>query len=133
MRIVPKTHKLIGWPDDHVDIHKKHPEEIRLEVKAGTIIVANLNLWHAGAKNINGDPRKVIMLNIKNREYDQLLNYKKYLDQNFIENLDINQKYLLAVRDVDPDQIHNSGGSANQLRREYFKSKNKKFTSVANN
>lgn len=133
MRVVPETHKLIGWPDDHVDIDKKHPSEIRLEVKAGTIIVANLNLWHAGAININGDPRKVIMLNIKNRKNDQLLNYKKYLDQNFIENLDINQKYLLAVRDVDPDQIVNSGGSANQLRREYFKTKNKKFTSVANN
>lgn len=133
MRVVPETHKLIGWPDDHVDINKKHPNEIRLEVKAGTIIVANLNLWHAGAININGDPRKVIMLNIKNRKNDQLLNYKKYLDQNFIENLDINQKYLLAVRDIDPDQIVNSGGSANQLRREYFKTKNKKFTSVANN
>ena len=133
MRVVPGTHKLIGWPDDHVDINKKHPSEIRLEVKAGTIIVANLNLWHAGAININGDPRKVIMLNIKNRENDQLLNYKKYLDLNFVKNLDLNQKYLLAVRDVDPDQIVNSGGSANQLRREYFKGKNKKFTSVANN
>ena len=26
-----------------------------------------------------------------------------------------------------------AGGSANQLRREYFKNKNRKFTSVANN
>ena len=77
MRVVPGTHKLNGWPDDHININKKHPKEIRLEVKAGTIVIANLNLWHAGAKNINGDPRKVIMLNIKNREHDQLLNYKK--------------------------------------------------------
>ena len=73
------------------------------------------------------------MLNIKNREHDQLLNYKKYLGQNFIKNLDQNEKYLLAVREEDPDQIVESGGSANQLRREYFKNKNKKFTSVANN
>ena len=133
MRVVPGTHKLNGWPDDHININKKHPKEIRLEVKAGTIVIANLNLWHAGAKNINGDPRKVIMLNIKNREHDQLLNYKKYLGQNFIKNLDQNEKYLLAVREEDPDQIVESGGSANQLRREYFKNKNKKFTSVANN
>ena len=53
--------------------------EIRVEVKAGSILVANLNLWHAGAKNFNGKSRKVIMINIKNRKYDQLLNYKKFL------------------------------------------------------
>jgi hypothetical protein len=133
MRVVPGTHKLNGWPDDHININEKHPKEIRLEVKAGTIVIANLNLWHAGGKNISGDPRKVIMLNIKNREHDQLLNYKKYLGQNFIKNLDQNEKYLLAVREEDPDQIVESGGSSNQLRREYFKNKNKKFTSVANN
>ncbi len=133
MRVVPGTHKLTGWPDDHININEKHPKEIRLEVKAGTIVVANLNLWHAGAVNLSGEARKVIMLNIKNRDYDQLLNYKKYLNSDFKKNLDQNQKYLLSVRESDPDQIIESGGSANQLRREYFKNKNKKFTSVANN
>ena len=38
------------------------------------------------------------MMNIKNRKYDQLLNYKKYLSKEFIENLTENEKYLLAVR-----------------------------------
>ena len=38
------------------------------------------------------------MMNIKNRKYDQLLNYKKYLGTEFIENLTENGKYLLAVR-----------------------------------
>lgn len=133
MRLIPKTHTQLGWPDDHVDINKKHPDEIRIEVNAGTILVANLNLWHAGAKNINGNSRRVIMLNIKNRKYDQLLNYKKYLGFEYIKNLNSNEKYLLAVREEDKDQIIDSGGSANQLRREYFKNKNKKFNSVANN
>jgi len=82
---------------------------------------------------LSGEARKVIMLNIKNRDHDQLLNYKKYLNSDFKKNLDENQKYLLSVRESDPDQIIESGGSANQLRREYFKNKNKKFTSVANN
>lgn len=133
MRLIPKTHKFLGWPDDHIDIKKKQKNEIRVEVKAGSILVANLNLWHAGAKNINGKPRKVIMLNIKNRKYDQLLNYKKYLGEKFINNLNEEQKYLLAVRKKDKDQVVDSGGSANQLRREYFKNKSKKFSSVANN
>ena len=73
------------------------------------------------------------MMNIKNRKYDQLLNYKKYLSKEFIENLTENEKYLLAVRKKDKDQIISSGGGANHLRREYFKSKSKRFTSVANN
>ena len=73
------------------------------------------------------------MMNIKNRKYDQLLNYKKYLGEKFIKNLSDDQKYLLSVRKEDKDQVIESGGSANQLRREYFNSKRKKFSSVANN
>lgn len=133
MRIVPETHKLLGWPDEHIDINDTHNKEVRAEVEAGTIIVANLNLWHAGAKNITGESRRVIMLNIKNRKYDQLLNYKKYLDKDFKDNLSEEERYLLAVRESDPNQTTDSGGSANQLRREFFKNKSKKFTSVANN
>ena len=123
----------MGWPDDHINIEKKQPNEIRVEVDAGTIVIANLNLWHAGAKNVNGKMRRVIMMNIKNRKYDQLLNYKKYLGLKFIEKLNEDEKYLLAVRKKDKDQVVESGGSANQLRREYFKNKSKKFTSVAKN
>ncbi len=133
MRLIPKTHKYLGWPDDHININKKHPKEIRIKVKAGTIVIANLNLWHAGAKNLNGKLRRVIMMNIKNRKYDQLLNYKKFLGPKFINKLDDNEKYLLAVRKLDRNQKIDSGGSANQLRREYFKKKSRKFTSVANN
>ena len=133
MRLIPKTHKYLGWPDDHININKKHPKEIRVKVKAGTIVIANLNLWHAGAKNFNGKSRRVIMMNIKNRKYDQLLNYKKFLGTKFIDKLNDNEKYLLAVRKSDKNQKIDSGGSANQLRREYFKNKNRKFTSVANN
>ena len=50
MRLIPKTHKNLGWPDDHINIEKMHPNEIRVVVSAGTIVVANLNLWHAGLK-----------------------------------------------------------------------------------
>ena len=73
------------------------------------------------------------MMNIKNRKYDQLLNYKKFLGTKFIKKLGDNEKYLLAVRKLDKNQKIDSGGSANQLRREYFKNKSRKFTSVANN
>jgi hypothetical protein len=133
MRLIPKSHTILGWPDDHVDINQKHPNEIRIIVKAGTIVVANLNIWHAGAKNISGNSRRVIMMNIKNRKYDQLLNYKKFLDNDQTISLSEEEKYLLAVRAEDSDQKIDSGGSANELRREYLAKKNQKFQSVANN
>ena len=133
MRIIPKSHKKLGWPDDHIDINKKFKNEKRLILKAGSIVVANLNVWHAGATNYTGELRRVIMLNIKERSYDQLLNYKKYLSDRFIKKLSYQEKYLLAVRVNDPTQALNSGGSANQKRREYFNLKQKKFLSVAKN
>ena len=133
MRIIPKSHKKLGWPDDHIDIHKKLKNEKRLILKAGSIVVANLNIWHAGATNYTGELRRVIMLNIKERSYDQLLNYKRYLSSEFKRKLSDEEKYLLAVRSDDPNQILYSGGSANQKRREYFKLKQKKFLSVAKN
>jgi len=133
MRIVPGTHKKLGWPDDHININKKMKNEKRLILKAGSIVIANLNIWHAGSTNHSGELRRVIMLNIKSRDYDQLLNYKKYLSDSFKKKLKPIEKYLLAVRNKDPFQKLDSGGSANQKRREYFETKKKKFSSVAKN
>ena len=78
-RIILWSHHKIGWPDHYINIKKKYKKEIRPELKAGSILILNLNLWHAGANNISGKPRKMIMLNIKNRNLPQLLNYKKFL------------------------------------------------------
>lgn len=122
-RVIPGSHKWLGYPDDHIDINKPHKKEIRIEVKAGTIVVANLNLWHAGALNLDGTMRKVIMINVKSREYDQLLNYKKFLSKDIKDSLSEAQKYILAIRRSDKSQKTDSGGSANQAKRKYLKTK----------
>ena len=62
------------------------------------------------------------MINIKKRSHDQLLNYKKFLSKNVKDKLTEEQKYILAVRDVDKDQLVDSGGSANDQRRQYLES-----------
>ena len=123
LRVIPATHKKLGWPDDYIDIHEKHPDEVRVEVNKGDVVIANLNLWHAGAININGKQRKSIMLNIKNRSYGQLLNYKTYLNKDFIDTLTDEEKYLLAVRKNDIDHKVLNDGSANEARRRYLKVK----------
>ena len=78
-RIIPKTHKKIGWPDEYIKTEKRQKNEIRTTVKAGSIVIMNLNTWHAGAKNISGKKRRTIFIQIKRRKEEQLLNYKKYI------------------------------------------------------
>ena len=118
-RIIPKTHKKTGWPDDYIDTNKIQKNEIRAEAKAGSIVILNLNTWHAGAKNINGKPRKTIFIQIKKRNQGQLLNYKKFLSNLTKTKLNEEQRYLLSIRDVDPTQKEDSV-SVGQIYRDKF-------------
>lgn len=119
LRIIPGSHKKLGWPDEHTDIFKLHKDEIRMVVPAGTIIIANLNLWHGGGNNITGKPRKMIMINIKRRDQLQLLNYKKYLSEKTKKELNNVQSYLLAVRNCDYTQKEDSVGVGKFYRLKY--------------
>ena len=57
-RLIPGSHKKLGWPDKYIDTSKSHKEEIRAVVPAGTILIMNLNVWHSGAKNITTNLEK---------------------------------------------------------------------------
>ena len=118
-RLIPGTHKILGWPDEHIDTKKLHKKEIRATLRAGSILIFNLNLWHAGAKNISGEDRKVIFLQIKNRKEPQLLNYKKYLSKKTKKELNQFEKYLLAVREEDPDQSEDSYSVGKHYRKKF--------------
>ena len=123
-RIIPGSHKKLGWPSKHIDINKINNKEIRPSIKAGGIMILNLNLWHAGSKNFKGLKRRTIMINIKSREFPQLLNYKKYLSKKTINKLNGEQKYLLAVRDNDKKQKENSVGVGKYYKKNFHFSKN---------
>ena len=110
----------MGWPNEHIDINKTYKDELNVEVKAGTVVIANLNLWHRGGNNTSGKPRKMIMINIKNRKELQLLNFKKYLSDKTKNILTEEQRYLLAVRDIDPTQKEDSAGGVNFLYRQKY-------------
>ena len=59
----------------------RQKNEIIAVAEKGSIVAFNLNTWHAGAKNINGKPRKTIFMQLRKRDQEQLLNYKKYLSK----------------------------------------------------
>ena len=119
-RIIPKSHKKLGWPGEHINIYKKHKHEIRPVIKAGSIVIVNLNLWHAGSINISGKNRRMIMVNIKRRSLPQLLNYKKFLSKKTKNKLNEVQKYLLAIRNSDKTQKKNSVGVGNYYKGDFF-------------
>ena len=55
LRVVPGTHKKLGWPDDYIkDVNKTHKNEKLVFLKKGSIIIINGNLWHGGTGNISG-------------------------------------------------------------------------------
>ena len=118
-RLIPKSHKKIGWPDDHIDPTVLHEDEISADCEAGSILVINLNTWHAGAKNLNGNSRKAIFIQIKRRDKPQLLNFKKYLKKETIENLNSELRYFLAVRETDPTQKEMSVGPGAEYRKKF--------------
>jgi len=120
-RIIPGSHKKLGWPDQYIDTGKIHEDEIKAEVKAGSIVVFNLNTWHAGATNINGKPRKTIYIQIKRREELQLLNYKKYLKEKTKKELNEPLRYLLGVRECDATQKELTAGPGNYYRKQFGK------------
>ena len=125
LRIIPGSHKKNDWPEKYIDVQKKHKKEVIAKVKAGTIIVANLNLWHAGAENFSGKERKMIMINIKRRNLPQLINYKKYLSKTTKNQLDESKKYLLAIRKIDKTQKSDSVGVGKYYKNDFYLDKNK--------
>jgi hypothetical protein len=116
MRYVPGSHTRLGWPDTQIDVHAVHPDERRAEAQAGSVIVMNLNLWHAGAANISGERRRSLFVNVRRRNLPQLLNQKRYLSAGTLARLTPVQKYLLAVRDEDPEQAEKSVGPGDHYR-----------------
>ena len=61
----------------------------------------------------------MIMLNIKNRNIPQLLNYKKYLSAKTKKKLNSVEKYLLAVRKKDKTQKSKSIGVGIYYKKDF--------------
>jgi len=119
LRIIPGTHECCDWPNEYIDVLTRHKDEVRVEVEPGSIIVANALVWHAGACNNTGAPRRSIYVDYRNRRLGQLLNQKCYLSTNTIEDLTELERYLLAVRPEDPNDKTLSLGPGETYRARY--------------
>ena len=112
LRIIPKSHKITGWINENLSDLTHHPDEIIIEVKEGSILLFDGNLWHSGTKNINGKRRRVLYIDFRRKEIPQLLNQRIYLDENTQSELTINEKFILGMSEDDlifEDRVHTAG------------------------
>jgi len=119
IRVVPGSHKILGWPEEHIDVFAGCKDEVAVEVEAGSLVFVNQLTWHGGGTNESGAHRRMLTANYRHRKYKQLLNQKMYLSDRTKRSLDPVQQYLLAVRDQDPTQEEKSVG-AGAYRRAKF-------------
>ena len=121
LRIVPKSHKILGWINDNLIDLTQHPDEITVEVKKGSIILFDGNLWHSGTKNVNGARRRVLYIDFRSKEIPQLLNQRIYLDEYTQSKLSNNEKFILGISDDDEifeERVHTAG---NVFRKQFPK------------
>jgi hypothetical protein len=115
--IIPGSHKKFGYPCEHVNPHKKHPDELVVEAPAGSLLILNANTWHKGGNNYSGEKRGMIAIEYRQRKLKQLLNLKKYIDEEKKDKFLPYEKYLFGLRSIDTHQIENSYGPGEKYKK----------------
>ena len=60
-RVVPGSHLNPNYPVEEMeDIYAKHPDEIYITAKAGSVVVLNSQIWHGGTSNQSGNRRLLV-------------------------------------------------------------------------
>lgn len=60
-RIVTGTHRQARVvPESYRDPHSDHPDQQTIAANAGSVLLFNMHLWHAGTKNTSAGPRLAI-------------------------------------------------------------------------
>ena len=125
IKIIPGSHKILGYPDEYTNPHIDNSDTITVEAKAGSIIILNGNLWHRGGANINGDRRRIINAIYRDRNLKQGLNQDLYIDKKNKDKMNEAQKYMFKIRDYDVKQTEKIVGPSNEYRE--FLKKNPQF------
>ena len=97
-RVVPGSHRSGKHPKDALeDATQKHPEEIQLIAAAGTVIVFNSHLWHAGGLNQTDSPRHGMLAYYCRRDHKQLTDQRKFIHPETHARLSEAQRFILAI------------------------------------
>jgi ectoine hydroxylase-related dioxygenase (phytanoyl-CoA dioxygenase family) len=105
-RYVPGTHRSGKLPQEVLaDPSAKHPDEVLITGKAGTIVVMNAHLWHGGLANRTDRPRLAMHSFYCRRDQPQQQYQKELLRPEVQRALSPGLRHLLALDDPMNDEL----------------------------
>jgi ectoine hydroxylase-related dioxygenase (phytanoyl-CoA dioxygenase family) len=103
LRLIPGSHRFRRLPQQELaDARADHPDEIRVTGRAGTVMVLNAHLWHAGTANRASRPRTALHAFYCRRDKPQQEDQKRLLHPEVQQNLSAPLRHLLALDDPPP-------------------------------
>lgn len=79
------------------DLSAPYPGEILLEAPAGSAIICNSSMWHAGTLKKTDAPRRMLHLSYTRRDLPQQLVQLDHLTQGLYERMSPVKRYLLEI------------------------------------
>jgi ectoine hydroxylase-related dioxygenase (phytanoyl-CoA dioxygenase family) len=106
MRVVPGSHKWRKLPQEVLaDPAARHPEEVLVTGKAGTVVVMNAHMWHGGTANRTDRPRCALHAFYTRWDKAQQQYQKKLLSAETKARLSPEGRRLLALDDPLNDEL----------------------------
>jgi ectoine hydroxylase-related dioxygenase (phytanoyl-CoA dioxygenase family) len=106
IRVVPGSHRWKQLPQQEmVDPLARHPDEILVTGKAGTVVVMNAHAWHGGTENRTDRERVAMHGFYARRDKPQQQYQKKLLRPEVQAVLTQHERWLLAIDDPLNDEV----------------------------
>jgi hypothetical protein len=98
-RIIPGSHRRLGEPSKQLPsaTDAMQPGEIRVEARAGTALVFNGHLWHAGGVNRDGTVRRMVHAFYQGREHKPWLDQAEFIRKRTWDRISPAARWLLEV------------------------------------
>ncbi len=97
-RVVPGSHRSREHPKNAMeDPAQPHPEEIQVIAPAGTVVIFNSHIWHAGGLNQTDSPRHGMLSYFCRRDQKQLTDQRKFLQPETYDRLSEAARFILGV------------------------------------
>lgn len=97
-RVVPGSHRSGQHPREALENPwARHPDEILLTSKAGTVVIFNSHLWHAGTTNNTAAPRYALHSYFTRRANPQQMDQRAFLSAETLARLSLAQRFILDV------------------------------------
>jgi ectoine hydroxylase-related dioxygenase (phytanoyl-CoA dioxygenase family) len=107
LRLIPGSHRWRQLPQQVLaDLLADHPGQILVTGRAGTVVVVNAHLWHAGTANDTKRPRTALHAFYCRRDKPQQQYQKGLLRREVQQALSPSLRHLLALDDPLNDELN---------------------------